>query len=246
MADPLSFVPYAVAAGGGTVDDLPASALVAAGLTLLQRCAPLVRALAGRRAGILLEPGTPHAAQWLVALSASDGRGALLLNPAASPSETAAAMESWQVGAVFTTRALAAQVPTSMLRVLLDDAPRAAQFLRAGAEADDPQGVDLGQHFGLALTGDTAVDGSPEECLVSLQGPTVCTHADILSLARKAVADTPFTPVHRTVLSAPLTDARLLARALIAPLLVGGTVWSARPGDSDAAARHQATVILYG
>jgi hypothetical protein len=42
---PLSLLPLALAAGGGRVDQYETQQLVAAGLTLLQRCAPLVRAL---------------------------------------------------------------------------------------------------------------------------------------------------------------------------------------------------------
>ena len=57
------------AAGGGTIDGHEAAALVAAGFTLLQRSAPLVRALAGKRSAILL----PTSPQFLVALAASTG-----------------------------------------------------------------------------------------------------------------------------------------------------------------------------
>ena len=61
MSDPLALLPLALAAGAGRVGvagadagDYDAQQLVAAGLTLLQRSAPLVRALSGRRAAILL------------------------------------------------------------------------------------------------------------------------------------------------------------------------------------------------
>jgi hypothetical protein len=50
MSNPLGVLPLAMAAHGGTLDDIPSAQLVAAGLTLLQRSAPLVRALYGKRA----------------------------------------------------------------------------------------------------------------------------------------------------------------------------------------------------
>ena len=85
MSDPLALLPIALAAGNGRIgaagDELfDAQQLVAAGLTLLQRSAPLVRALSGKRAAILL----PTAPQYLTALAASEGRGAVLVNPLAS------------------------------------------------------------------------------------------------------------------------------------------------------------------
>jgi hypothetical protein len=43
MSDPFAVLPYAAAAGGGRVDAYEAQQLVAAGLTLLQRSAPLAR-----------------------------------------------------------------------------------------------------------------------------------------------------------------------------------------------------------
>ena len=54
MSNPLGLLPIAIAASGGRVDGFEAQQLVAAGLTLLQRSAPLVRALSGRRSAILL------------------------------------------------------------------------------------------------------------------------------------------------------------------------------------------------
>ena len=88
MSDPLALLPLALAAGGGRIgavggDAFEAGQLVAAGLTLLQRSAPLVRALSGKRSAILL-PTSPH---YLTALAASEGRGAVLVNPLAAPAE---------------------------------------------------------------------------------------------------------------------------------------------------------------
>ena len=108
MSDPLALVPLAAAAHGGTIDDVPAHQLVAAGLTLLQRCAPLVRSLAGKRSGILL-PTTPA---YLTALAASDGRGAVLINPLAAPPEIEHQLHDAGVGAVFTIASVASIMPT--------------------------------------------------------------------------------------------------------------------------------------
>lgn len=158
MSDPLSLVPLAAAAGGGRLGDFPATQLVAAGLTLLQRCAPLVRALSGRRSAVLL----PACPAYLVALAASDGRGAVLINPLAAPLEIALQLRDANVGAVFTTAAMAGRVPDGMPLVLLDDAPRAARYVDAGVTRD----VDLGSHHGLALAGERGVAGRDEEAVV--------------------------------------------------------------------------------
>ncbi|MDB4898923.1 MAG: hypothetical protein JWN53_731, partial [Gemmatimonadetes bacterium] len=138
MTNPLSLLPLALAAGGGTVDGFETQQLVAAGLTLLQRSAPLVRALSGRRSAILL----PTSPAFLVALAASDGRGAVLINPLAAPAEVAFQCLDADVGAVFTSSALADRLPDTVVRVLLDDAPRAARVLAGGATST----VDLGSH----------------------------------------------------------------------------------------------------
>ena len=54
MSNPLSVLPLAMGAHGGAIDDRPATQLVSAGLTLLQRSAPLARAMYGKRAALLL------------------------------------------------------------------------------------------------------------------------------------------------------------------------------------------------
>ena len=97
MSDPLALLPLAAAAGGGRVDGFEAGQLVAAGLAVLRRSAPLVRALSGRRAAILL----PTSHQFLTALAASDGRGAVLMNPLAAPPEIAYQLNDADVGAEF-------------------------------------------------------------------------------------------------------------------------------------------------
>jgi hypothetical protein len=160
VSDPLALLPLALAAGGGMVrvagepDGLPAPQLVAAGLTLLQRSAPLVRALAGRRSAILL----PTAPAYLSALAASEGRGAVLLNPLASAREIAFQCSDADVGAVFTTSALAARVPAGLATVLLDEVPRTARVVTPVRTQD----VDLGSHHGLTIEGERDVRGSDE------------------------------------------------------------------------------------
>jgi hypothetical protein len=191
MSDPLALVPFAVAAGGGQLGGVPASQLVAAGVTLLQRAAPLVRALAGRRSAVLLPPTTPTntpAGAWLVALAASDGRGMVVLAPAANGGRLPALCEMHHIGALFTTRhtleAWQADVPRAMPVVLLDDAPASARVQSADGALD--RLIDLGTHFGIPVEGDPAVDGADEECLVMVDGETtqVLTHRAVLRAAR--------------------------------------------------------------
>ena len=114
----MTLLPLAAAAGGGSIDGLSAPQLVAAGFTLLQRSAPLVRALAGRRSALLL----PSGPQFLTALAASDGRGAVLINPLAAPAEIAFQLADANVGAVFTVAPLAKRLAPSVTHVLLDEA----------------------------------------------------------------------------------------------------------------------------
>src|SRR6476620_8660833 len=119
MLEPFSLLPLALAGQGGRVDDFEVQQLIAAGLTLLQRSAPLVRALSGRRSAILL----PTSPQFFTALAASDGRGAVLVNPLASRYEIAHQLRDANVGAVFTNAALAENLPPQIPRVILDDSP---------------------------------------------------------------------------------------------------------------------------
>src|SRR6185436_12890621 len=100
-------------------DLFDAQQLVAAGLTLLQRSAPLVRAMSGRRAAILL----PTSPAFLTALAACEGRGAVLINPLAAPIEVALQCADANVGAIFTLASFAPRLPSDLPMVLLDDAP---------------------------------------------------------------------------------------------------------------------------
>ena len=197
MSDPLALLPLALAAGAGRIgaaggDLFDAPQLVAAGLTLLQRSAPLVRALSGKRSAILL----PTSPQYLIALAASEGRGAVLVNPLAAPAEVAYQCRDANVGAVFTSTALAPRVPADMPVVLLDDAPRTARVVTP----DRTQDVDLGSHHGMSIEGERDVRGRDEEAVIvytsAMRGVAlgaVLTHANMLANARstvKAVAQT--------------------------------------------------------
>jgi hypothetical protein len=229
--DPLALLPYALAAAGGRVDGHDVTALVAAGVTLLQRSAPLVRALAGRRSAVLLPPG----AAWLVALAASDGRAMVVLDPrdaaasgttGAPPEPTLiATLRAHDIGAVFTNRALLPLLPPDVPYVLLDDAPRRGRVCANGRDSD----VDLGTHFALDLIGDTNGEGSPEECLRMARNGAVLTHADILGAGRRAMHELRLTPVHRTAWPAVPASREQFAHDVVAPLLVGGAVETGGP-----------------
>lgn len=228
MSDPLALVPFALAAGGGHLGGLPAAQLVAAGVTLLQRAAPLVRALAGRRSGVLLSPTTSTSAPagaWLVALAASDGRGMVVLAPPANR-RLDAVCEALHIGALFTTRetltAWPVQLPPTMPVVLLDDAPLVARLQSADGALD--RVIDLGTHFGIPVEGDPTVDGADEECLVFVDGETthVVTHRALLLASRlpraAAIDDGPVASTHTT----PTPLAALIAELSV--LLAGGHV----------------------
>ncbi|HJR42045.1 MAG TPA: AMP-binding protein [Gemmatimonadaceae bacterium] len=223
MSDPLALVPLAAAAHGGTIDDVPTGQLVAAGLTLLQRCAPLVRALAGKRAGILL-PTTPA---YLTALAAADGRGAVLINPLAAPPEIEHQLTDADVGAVLTIASLAGKLPPAIPRVLLDDAPRSARYEHAG----DRREVDLGSHVGLDLAGDPDVPGRDEEAVIvytsAMEGTplgAILTHRNLLFNARAAREAAALESDAHSLALLPFAHLFGFTITLLAPLLVGGRV----------------------
>ena len=220
----MDLLPLRAAAGRGTVDGLPAPALVSAGFTLLQRCAPLVRALAGRRSAILL----PSSPQFLLALAASDGRGAVLVNPLASAAEIEQQLLDANVGAVFTVRALGGKVPEHMPCVMLDEAPRRATFTVMGG--DDVE-VDLGSHFGLDLEGDADATGRDEECAIvytsAMAGTplgAVLTHRNLISNARQTVQAAENVPHDHLLAVLPFSHLLGLTVSLIAPMMVGARV----------------------
>lgn len=223
LSDPLALLPFACAAHGGQVSDHPARDLVAAGVTLLTRSPQLVRALAGRRSALLL----PNGSAFLVALSASEGRGAVLINPRSAPLEIANQLADANVGAVFTTAALAKGLPPDLTHVLLDDAPRYARVI-ADTEHRD---VDLGAHFGLTLEGDPDVPGSDEEAVIvytpassGSRLATVLTQRVLLHNARTAAAATGMGPSDRVLAVLPFTEQFALTVTMIAPLLAGAHI----------------------
>jgi long-chain acyl-CoA synthetase len=222
MTDPLAVLANAAAAAGGRLDQHEAAALVAAGYALLRRSVPLVRALAGRRAAVLL----PTSPAFLVALAASEGRGAVLVNPLAAPAEVLRQLADADVGAVFTVGALAGKLPDPLPAhvavALLDEAPRAARVLVGGAAHD----VDLAAHRGdgLALEGDTAAEGRDEEATIvytsAMAGRplgSIATHRNLLSNARATVEAAQLTPADHALavlpVLAPVRARRLRARA---------------------------------
>jgi acyl-CoA synthetase (AMP-forming)/AMP-acid ligase II len=227
MSEPLALLPLAIAAGGGRLGPFEAAQLVAAGLTLLQRSAPLVRALSGKRSAILL-PGGPS---FLVALAASDGRGALLIDPKTPPASIAGQLVDADVGAVFTHEALVPLLPAGTPVALLDHAPRTALVIVPGRTIK----VDLGSHYGLSLEGDTATEGRDEECLVTYAPSGLRdsrTHREVIAAGRLAVAELLLTPVDHVLSLLPLHDAVALSIGLTAPLLAGARVSIRSPFSS--------------
>ena len=228
MSDPLALLPLALAAGGGRIgaagsDPFDAQQLVAAGLTLLQRSAPLVRALSGKRSAILL----PTSPQYLAALAASEGRGAVLVNPLASPVEIEYQCRDANVGAVFTIESLAARLPAGMTAVLLDDVPRTARVVTADRSRD----VDLGSHHGLTIEGEAGVRGRDEEAVIvytsAMRGVplgAVLTHANLLANARSTVDAMAQTADDDVLAILPFSHLFGLTVTCAAPLLSGARV----------------------
>ncbi|MDB4878036.1 MAG: hypothetical protein JWM41_4482 [Gemmatimonadetes bacterium] len=223
MLDPLSLLPLSIAAHGGRVDDFEAQQLVAAGLTLLQRSAPLVRALSGKRAAILLPTGPA----FFVALAASEGRAAVLINPLASPSEISYQLADANVGAVFTIGPLAGGLPPEFARVLLDDAPATARVLIGGASRD----VDLGSHHGLSIEGDADVAGSDDAAVIvytsAMAGRplgAMVSHRNLLANARSSIAAIGNTSDDRVLAVLPFSHLFGLSVTASAPLLSGAKI----------------------
>lgn len=222
MSDPLALFPFALAAGGGHLDQVEVTASVAAGITLLQRCAPLVRALSGKRGGALLPAGS----RLLTALAASEGRALVWIDPAVSVDQLLSDIRLHEVGALFTTSEWADRLPpafqATIALVLLNEAPAHA-LVRMG---DREWSVDLGSHFGLSLEGDREAEGREEPCLlVAGQAHRVHTHRELLQRARDFGRNAALTPVDRTCTIMPHIDVDLLVAGVAAPLLYGGQVF---------------------
>ncbi|HEX5072215.1 MAG TPA: AMP-binding protein [Gemmatimonadaceae bacterium] len=223
MSDPLGLLPIAIAAGGGHVDDFEAQQLVAAGLTLLQRSAPLVRALSGRRSAILL----PTSPAFVTALAASEGRGAVLINPLASRAEATYQIADASVGAVFTIAELVGRLPDHVARVLLDDVPRSARVVVNGTARE----IDLGSHSGLTLEAEVDTPASGEEAAIvytsGFEGiplGAVLTHANLLSNARATVGAAGMDRDGTSLALLPFAHLFGLVVSGVAPLLASGRV----------------------
>ena len=223
VPNPFALLPIAVAAGGGRVNEFEAQQLVAAGLTLLQRSAALVRALDGRRAAILL----PTSPAYLTALAASEGRGAVLINPLAAPIEVALQCADADVGAIFTIAALTSRLPADLPFVLLDDAPRRARVVSDGVARE----VDLGSHHGLSLEGEHDVPGRDEEAVIvytsAMRGTpvgAVLTHANLLANAGSTVEALAITADDHMLALLPFAHLFGLTVTGIAPLMSGARV----------------------
>ncbi len=188
MSDPLTIFTLAIAAAGGRVDAFEAQQLVAAGLTLKQRSVALVKALAMGRSALLLS-GSP--AFW-VALAASDGSGALLIDTTLSDDEIAWQLSDAKVCAVFSVASEVERVGGGRTLVLLDEAPFRARVISDGRSID----VDLGSHHGLELAGDQTAEGRDEECVLRYERAgdgawkrLALTHRALLASARARRAD---------------------------------------------------------
>ena len=223
MTDPFALLPLAASSRGGSIDGIPAQALVAAGLTLLQRSAPLVRALAGRRSALLL----PTSPAFLVALAASEGRGAVLMNPLAAPPELAYQIGDANVGAVFTIADLAAQLPPEIPRVLLDDAPREATIAIGGTSRT----IDLGSHYAFDVEGDPDAAGSPEEAVIvytsAMQGRplgAILTQRNLLANGRATLTAAALTGAEHVLAALPYSHLFGLVVSGVAPLLAGARI----------------------
>jgi len=223
VSNPLGLLPIALAAGGGHLDGFEAQQLVAAGLTLLQRSAPLVRALSGRRSAILL----PTSPAYVTALAASEGRGAVLINPLASRVEAAYQIADANVGAVFTTTELLGRLPDHVARVLLDDVPRSARVVVNGTTRE----IDLGSHSGLTLEAEVDAPASREEAAIvytsGFEGTplgAILTHANLLSNARATVEAARMERDITALAVLPFAHLFGLVVSGVAPILAGGRV----------------------
>lgn len=232
MSNPLSLISLAAAAGGGAVDGVGARQMVAAGVTMLQRCAPLVRELAHGRAVVLL----PDSAAYLAALAACEGRAAVLLNPAGAKEEATRATQEAGARVVFTLGRYAGAVERGAAVVLLDELPGRVEFVNGG----ERRWVDVGSHFGLSIEGMEESEGSEEEAIVArssagdqLEG---FTHRELLDAARGVARVAQLGQADEVLALLPFHEARGLVSSLLAPLLAGARVRTLpRAGGAKAA-----------
>jgi acyl-CoA synthetase (AMP-forming)/AMP-acid ligase II len=229
MSNPLSLISFAAAARGGSIEGTDSRLLVAAGVTVLQRCAPLVRELAGGRGALLM----PDSAAYLAALAACEGRGAVLVDPAAPPEEIARALEESGARVVFTVERFAGKLEGAVPRVLLDELPGHVAFIH-GTER---RRVDVGSHFGLEIAGEEESEGSDEEAIVARERAgepfRSFTHRELLGAARGVVTAHGIEEGDEVRSSLPFHEAHGLVAGLLAPLLAGARVVT-RPTDVTA------------
>ncbi len=223
MTNPFAYVPFAIAAHGGSVDGMPASQLTMAGVSLLRASVALVRALEGRRAAILM----PTSAAFFSALAACDGRAAVLIDPLAAPRDIAFQLADADVGAVFTVRALSHALPARTVHALLDDAPARATVI-AG---DVVREVVLTSHDTLRLDGAPDAPGSDDPGVIvypsapeDVPRGAVLTHRTLLAGARATVHETGLAAGDELLALVSLAHPVGLGVAGLAPLLAGARV----------------------
>ncbi len=163
-----------------------------------------------------------------MALAASDGRGAVLINPSAVTPEIEYQLADASVGAVFTVAALVDRLPAGTVHALLDEAPAAATVVDADGVRTR---IDLGSHFGLSLEGDADAPGRDEECAIvytsAMAGRplgAILTHRNLLANARGTVETAAMTADDHTLALLPWTHLFGLVATGIAPLVAGGRV----------------------
>ena len=220
MSNPLSLISLAAAARRGKIDGGDARQLVAAGVTLLQRCAPLVRELGRGRGAVLLE----NSAAYLVALAACEGRGAVLLDPHSEADDISRALDESDGRVVFTVERYAAAVRKETAMVLLDELPGHVVFVHG----DERRRVDVGTHFGLSIEGEEESEGREEEAIVARDSAGGAfrsfTHRELLEAARGVVSAAAIDAGDEVRVLLPFHDVYGLCSGLIAPLLAGARV----------------------
>lgn len=187
----------------------------------MQRCAPLVRALAPGRGAVLL----PNSAAYLVALAACEGRGAVLLDPDGAPKDVARGIAEKGARVVFTVERYAEVIAEGVPRVLLDELPGHAELV----QLSERRRVDLGSHFGFAIEGEGDIEGRDEEAVVvpdggAAGGYTSFTHRDLLNAGRAMADFAQLTGSDRVLALLPFHRPLGLATSLLAPLLAGAHV----------------------
>ncbi len=177
----------------------------------------------GKRAAILM----PTSPAFFTALAASDGRGAVLVNPLAARAEIAFQCTDANVGAIFTVSSFVPRVPAGVPLVLLDDAPRSARVLIDGTSSD----VDLGSHHGLSIEGEADVEGRDEEAAIvytsAMRGRplgAILTHRNLLANARSTNEALSNTKDDHVLAILPYAHLFGLTVTGVAPLMLGARV----------------------